>query len=65
MKPEDAERIFNPFVRLHGVEDYPGAGLGLSGARKAVDIMGGRIGVDSTPGGGSTFWIELPSGGEA
>lgn len=62
LKPEDQQRIFTPFVRLHGEEDYPGLGLGLSAARKVVEIMGGHMGVTSAPGEGSTFWIELASG---
>jgi signal transduction histidine kinase len=56
---EDQERIFSPFVRLHGVEDYAGVGLGLPTVRKVVELMGGRSGVQSAPGQGSTFWIEL------
>lgn len=58
--PEDRERIFQPFVRLHGIEEYPGMGLGLSAVRKAMELMGGRIGMESEPGIGSMFWIELP-----
>ena len=64
LRAEDQQRIFTPFVRLHGVEDYPGLGLGLSAARKVIDIMGGQTGVISSPGEGSTFWIELGSGGD-
>jgi light-regulated signal transduction histidine kinase (bacteriophytochrome) len=63
LKPEDQQRVFSPFVRLHGVEDYPGLGLGLSATRRVIEIIGGHIGVDSKPGEGSTFWIELMSGG--
>lgn len=58
--PGNHERIFQPFVRLHGVEEYPGTGLGLSAVRKAVELMGGRVGVESDLGRGSTFWVELP-----
>ncbi len=60
MAPEDVERVFMPFTRLHGVEDYPGFGLGLSIVRKAVTAMNGRCGAVSRAGEGSTFWIELP-----
>src|SRR5712692_130977 len=56
---EDQQRIFMPFVRIYSEEQFPGIGLGLPSVRKAVELMGGRVGVDSTPGAGSRFWIEL------
>lgn len=55
----DRQRIFLPFVRLYSEQDFPGIGLGLPSVRKAVELMGGRVGVESKPGGGSRFWIEL------
>ncbi len=58
--PAEQSRLFKPFSQLHGVETYPGVGLGLATARKAVELMRGRIGVNSTGGQGSQFWIELP-----
>lgn len=54
------ERIFKPFERLHGVETYPGTGIGLAIVQKAVERMHGAVGVESQPGTGSQFWIELP-----
>lgn len=59
IEPENRRRVFTPFVRLHGVESYPGLGLGLSAARKVVEMMGGRMELESTPGKGSSFYIEL------
>ncbi len=58
---EHLERIFRPFERLHGIEAYPGTGIGLAIVQRGVERMGGRIGVESEPGRGSRFWIELPS----
>jgi signal transduction histidine kinase len=57
--PENHSRLFTPFVQLHSIEEYPGIGLGLATVRKAVELMGGRVGLKSSPGEGSTFWIEL------
>ncbi|MBI2951604.1 response regulator [bacterium] len=58
--PEHHERIFRVFERLHGVETYPGTGIGLAIVRKGMERMGGRVGVESEVGRGSRFWIELP-----
>jgi signal transduction histidine kinase len=57
--PEDQARLFSPFMRLHGVEEYPGIGLGLATVQKAMELTGGNVGVTSMPRAGSTFWIEL------
>jgi PAS domain S-box-containing protein len=54
------ERIFRVFERLHGYSRYPGSGVGLAIARRAVERMNGRIWVESEPGKGSCFYIELP-----
>jgi len=55
------QQIFNPFIRLHSEEEYSGTGIGLAIARKGVERLGGKIGVESQPGHGSRFWIELPT----
>lgn len=60
--PEYHERIFRVFERLHGVETYPGTGIGLAIVRKGMERLGGQSGVESKPGEGSRFWIELPAG---
>ncbi len=57
---EHRERIFGVFERLHGIETYPGTGVGLAIVRRGLERMGGSVGVESTPGAGSRFWIELP-----
>jgi signal transduction histidine kinase len=59
--PEHQERIFRGFERLHGRDTYPGTGIGLAIVRKGVERLGGRAGIESVPGEGSRFWIELPS----
>jgi signal transduction histidine kinase len=59
IEPEFQKRLFQIFQRVHGSE-YPGTGLGLAIVRKAVERMGGDVGVESTPKKGSLFWIRLP-----
>ncbi len=61
MDPAHAERIFEPFQRLHGEEDYPGTGIGLAVCARIVDQLGGRIWVASAPGEGSDFRFTLPA----
>ncbi|MDZ7373396.1 MAG: ATP-binding protein [candidate division KSB1 bacterium] len=58
--PDQGERIFRVFERLHGPEKYPGTGVGLAIVRRAMERMRGRVGFESAPGRGSRFWIELP-----
>lgn len=55
---EFQERIFQVFQRLHTTE-YAGTGIGLAIVQKGVERMGGRVGLESAPGAGSKFWIEL------
>jgi len=54
------KRIFQLFERLNSQQAYPGTGVGLSLVRRAVEKIGGRVGVESELGRGSGFWIELP-----
>jgi len=57
--PEYQERIFRIVERLHGIEAYPGTGIGLAIVQKGAERLGGRTGVDSAPDRGSKFWVEL------
>ncbi|MEW6157676.1 MAG: ATP-binding protein [Verrucomicrobiota bacterium] len=60
--PEHHHRIFRVFERLHGIETYPGTGIGLAIVRKGIERMGGRVGLESAPDRGSRFWVEIPLG---
>jgi CheY-like chemotaxis protein len=57
---EDHARIFKPFVQVGRATATKGTGLGLSISRHSLQLLGGTIQVDSTPGSGSHFHVELP-----
>lgn len=58
--PEDRERIFDVFYRgKAGREQGGGSGIGLATIQKIARLFAGRAWVEETPGGGSTFWVEL------
>jgi signal transduction histidine kinase len=58
---EEVGRVFERFYRGTGSLQKEGFGLGLSIAKRMVDVMGGEIGVESEVGVGSTFWVRLPA----
>jgi signal transduction histidine kinase len=59
---EDLPKLFSEFSQIDAsyARRYDGTGLGLSLCRRFMDMHGGRIGVESTLGKGSTFWVEFP-----
>ncbi|HEY8048854.1 MAG TPA: ATP-binding protein, partial [Ramlibacter sp.] len=60
LEPGQVEQLFQPFNRLgKQAEAEEGSGIGLVVSKRLVDLMGGTIGVASTPGQGSVFWVEF------
>jgi signal transduction histidine kinase len=61
IRAEYLDKLFRPFVRMVNPSQFPGTGMGLAIVRKAVERMGGCVGVESELGKGSCFWFELPA----
>jgi signal transduction histidine kinase len=55
------ERIFQPFQRLHGRNEYEGTGIGLTICQRIVDRHGGNIMAKSAPNKGAVFVVNLPA----
>ena len=55
--PQAHQKIFGIFERVNN--DYEGTGIGLSIVKKGIERMGGAVGLESEPGQGSAFWLEL------
>ena len=63
--PEDQERVFGMFERLHAGSEIPGSGVGLAICKRIAERRGGSIRVESEPGAGATFIVHVPCGSEA
>lgn len=57
---DELEKIFSPFHRAPGAAQVPGVGLGLTIVKQIAERHGGRVHVESVPGGGATFLVHLP-----
>jgi len=65
IEPEFLPHLFHPFERAAAVDGlFEGTGIGLVLAKRLTEAMGGVIGVETSPGSGSLFWVELPQAGQ-
>jgi signal transduction histidine kinase len=60
--PNDHDRVFRLFERIHSTTKFEGTGIGLTIVRKAAGRMGAEVGVESALGEGANFWIRLRKG---
>ena len=60
ISPEDQARIFEEFYQLSPGTTQEGTGLGLALTKRLVDLHGGHLGLESSPGKGATFTVRLP-----